>query len=577
MHTSPDASFANQLRSPPVLTIPQSTPTLPPRPEFIPFTVPLLRASEPYDRKDFWTFPNRHGWLVHLGEEQCEPLCPPSRSTYRRAPLNAKGPTSKLSRADGSPVTSTSKAAFLQNWLFFGVLHEVSRMCRLSIDVEAEFINDFGRTSLSTAALNGLASRWFRSLDNKEVGETVFMAEILSVGRLTASLISEEVTQSGEPVFEYTPDEVRVFLSIDVLARTIGLHLLMHVYSPGFSFPEHEGWDRRRISESIDWFDRCVEGMNAKFADHLRDELIRQGWCINEVSLIPRDCLFFTTLLDRPRAKDHSGCGMVACGAYQTDEATYKTVHTHDLCDGSCEFVRVPTADLVGLLSQGKVPAVIIADVGSIQVVDSSDYPYIALSHVWADGLGNPNDNALPSCQLRRLRGYTKQLSEAHPWQDMPGGHKSVVAFWMDTLCIPVDPRMKQYRTKAIQLLEKTFHDAAAVLVLDRELEIVNSTTTPFLELGIRILCSGWAKRLWTLQESTLAGGAQSEDKIYFQMYDGPFLHQKLNQNRRRAVLDEFGRPEHLLEEHAMLFQSNLIWSLGDLSPRYMRYAAWAT
>ena len=40
---------------------------------------------------------------------------------------------------------------------------------------------------------------------------------------------------------------------------------------------------------------------------------------------------------------------------------------------------------------------------------------YIALSHVWADGLGNPKANSLPQCQLRRiyklLTGFCREES----------------------------------------------------------------------------------------------------------------------------------------------------------------------
>jgi len=97
----------------------------------------------------------------------------------------------------------------------------------------------------------------------------------------------------------------------------------------------------------------------------------------------------------------------------------------------------------------------------------------------------------------------------------------------MDTLCIPVHPSAKAYRKKAIQLLGKTFNEATAALVLDRELEMEDSTTATFFELGLRILCSGWAKRLWTLQEALLASEAHGSDKLYFQMHDGPFLYQK--------------------------------------------------
>jgi len=44
------------------LTMPQAFSDSPPRPEFIPFTIPYICKSAPYDGKDFWTYPERRGW-----------------------------------------------------------------------------------------------------------------------------------------------------------------------------------------------------------------------------------------------------------------------------------------------------------------------------------------------------------------------------------------------------------------------------------------------------------------------------------------------------------------------------------
>lgn len=150
-----------------------------------------------------------------------------------------------------------------------------------------------------------------------------------------------------------------------------------------------------------------------------------------------------------------------------------------------------------------------------------------------ADGLGNPKANALPKCELQRLRDYVNALSQIQDPELKKSSGPSPVAFWMDTLCIPVDASARQYRKKAIQLLGKTFHEANAVLVLDHELTIAECLTTSFLELGTRILCSGWMKRLWTLQEATLASESHGVEKIYFQMRDGPFLYQKYGWDRK--------------------------------------------
>jgi hypothetical protein len=118
---------------------------------------------------------------------------------------------------------------------------------------------------------------------------------------------------------------------------------------------------------------------------------------------------------------------------------------------------------------------------------------------------------------------------------------------WVDTLCIPVAPSATLYRKRAIRLLGETFGNATAVLVLDRELEIVNSSTASFVELGIRIVSSGWAKRLWTLQESALANLAPKTRKggatnLYFQMQDGPFPYrqelERVSTEERRLLFD---------------------------------------
>ena len=135
-----------------------------------------------------------------------------------------------------------------------------------------------------------------------------------------------------------------------------------------------------------------------------------------------------------------------------------------------------------------------------------------------ADGLGNPFHNALPSCQIRRLRDLAIDLCSRFGL----GKRKTKVALWIDTLCIPVAPELKEYRKLAIGLLARTYTEAMGVLVLDRELCRFESSEASVLELGIRVMCSGWLKRLWTLQEASLAGNAEGTGTLYIQMADGP-------------------------------------------------------
>lgn len=63
-----------------------------------------------------------------------------------------------------------------------------------------------------------------------------------------------------------------------------------------------------------------------------------------------------------------------------------------------------------------------------IELVESTDDTcYVALSHVWADGLGNPFGNALPKCQLLGLQTLAREVLRASK-RDRPA------LLWLDTL-----------------------------------------------------------------------------------------------------------------------------------------------
>ena len=371
------------------------------------------------------TYPERQGWVVHHQDKQCHPLCPPgicfegveadilSRGDHYRA----HGPMSPMfSRADGSPMTSASKAAFIQSWLFFGTLHEVSNMCGLSIDIQAEFVVDDGR-AVSTAPLNGLAGRWFLSLNSGTVGNTVFMERVLAITRQMSLFLTREVlVRPGlGPRFRYTPQEARVLLSVDVVLRVLALHLLLHVNSPGFSAAADECWDAGRISTVVDLVGRPREG-NWDLAGHgaSDDGRASRGWCESEVASFEfsgSDAYRFVAVLERPPLRDHSSCDDMTCVAYQVDVGVYRTAHAATILECTCGFAGVPAEDLVRQLAQDKVPAVVIGEDLEIRVVDSSEHPYAAFSHVceWfsaRDELGADDHQGLTAWGTRDATRY---------------------------------------------------------------------------------------------------------------------------------------------------------------------------
>ena len=166
-----------------------------------------------------------------------------------------------------------------------------------------------------------------------------------------------------------------------------------------------------------------------------------------------------------------------------------------------CEFVGAGEA--AGVLHCGKIPLLRYTD-QMLEVlhldpmnntINGKPTAFIAISHVWADGLGNPRANALPSCQLSRLQKIVNGLDE---------DHGPPTPFWIDTMCVPVSP--KEDRRLAISLLEKVYAKADKVIAMDARL-LQLSRETPAFELSMRLYYSSWMQRLWTLQEAVFAKG----------------------------------------------------------------------
>jgi hypothetical protein len=123
---------------------------------------------------------------------------------------------------------------------------------------------------------------------------------------------------------------------------------------------------------------------------------------------------------------------------------------------------------------------------------------YATISHVWADGYGNPIANELWKCQLDFFRFL---LNTTIP-EKMPSLRCSL--FWIDTLVIPVEKKHVDRRKEAIEQINKVFTNAKYTIVVDNALTAMSSGES-YEGTAMKILASGWMRRLWTLQEAYLS------------------------------------------------------------------------
>ncbi|KAI9060320.1 hypothetical protein FKP32DRAFT_1076298 [Trametes sanguinea] len=255
---------------------------------------------------------------------------------------------------------------------------------------------------------------------------------------------------------------------------------------------------------------RQVESRLVGFFDfECRRRMRSEGWCPYTSEKIwrmhPNPLVTSATLARLPRPatsgvsrREHAQCTLWTCSFHNLP--TYTRRHIDASCQ--CDYAKPSLEHIAILLSNDLVP-VMIWDGTSLRVVPANitNNSFVAISHVWADGMGSTSEDGLPVCVVERLSSLAKGLSAQHG------------AFWIDSLCVP---RARELRKRAIALMARTYSDAGKVLVIASDIRSHCSKEKPWCENLLRIAMSTWMCRVWTLQEALLARD------LYFEFADGP-------------------------------------------------------
>lgn len=447
--------------------------------------VPYLSGYEngyKYDGKGFFFFPERQGW------DPCDIMQRDFRLNGDEIPLRA--------------------ASFLQAWLFFGFMSEVLKTKVLTSD----FIQEIGgQKFITTKSLQRYIDNWQDEIAS--LSETAKEERFRCIIELFREVdIYFKVATESPPGEAPSPLPSEVQLSLSIMHVTLFL-ATMHIF--------RKEDDPSPLNNS-----EFITGFPVEFIETLLQD---QGWCPSDIELLKMGGLGSTSILElyyayllgkRGIIRDHSRCktsfkGRFACAALDVSEGDYEPAHATG-CQRDCGAIEVDQNWLEQVIEAGRLPLISISidDSGAAYLeTRSSDYEasYLAVSHVYADGLGNPRRCALPTCQLTRLQTRINNLNQERRVAGLESANNH---FWMDTLCIPVRKDLHHVRKTAIRSMAEIYTRAQAILVLNAELEY-HSCHASCEEVLMRASTSGWFRRLWTLQEGVLA------NNIYFQFQDG--------------------------------------------------------
>lgn len=366
----------------------------------------------------------------------------------------------------------------LQSWLSFGLLEAV-----LEVPIPESRLIKHDETRgplLSLDALPEIMSNWVRGLGTDLVAQRDKVETILLQTQKILSYLSDShaFTYAGAD----EDDVPATFVTLGCVAEAITQtrHCLYPDDSPGRGY---------------DWGFVVAPYYKKFYADAVAD-----GWCLSTINYLVNktnlSALRYTIRRGPLIREDHHTCTALFCVLKTVDTSNYVPKHLGDDWDAdcSCSYIHADAGMIISTIQGGDNPVVKLQGPlldrsnSSLAVSASTGVPYVAISHVWADGSGGTAEVGLPLCQVWKLAALVSSI--------LPSG-----AFWMDSLCVPKDP---DTRRKALKLMGRAYLDAEIVLVLDSTIKQCSAEASPN-ELLLHVVLSPWMRRLWTLQEAVLA------------------------------------------------------------------------
>ncbi|QUC17658.1 uncharacterized protein UV8b_01899 [Ustilaginoidea virens] len=375
------------------------------------------------------------------------------------------------------PTPKEELQPFLQTWLYFGTiaemlaLNEISPGVRLIDEQAAKAEIDALRCKLIRQDENGKSI-----ISAKEVLEwSLLFRERLALAsdktqRMT--YLSDCLQYACILIHSFADNvEHTVRYSIAALGElfSTGLHAVASLAQPRILLP----------ITGFSWYRDYI-----KPGGEVESIMLDNGWCLN-----------------------HSSCTVNICRAFQLDLDTYQPAHAKEGC--TCALIEADPEQVSGILRESdSFPVIGIepsprGNLDELKISVHQHGPgvsYVALSHVWANGLGNPASNSLPRCQMARIAKLVADLPR-------DAGTAGPPRLWLDTLCCPVELQTKMISLERIaDVYRKAYH----VLVLDTSLTAYKHEGSHPAELLVRAFgCSPWMRRLWTLQEGALSRALQ--------------------------------------------------------------------
>ena len=295
---------------------------------------------------------------------------------------------------------SDLRLSYLQEWLFFGSLHEFSVITEVALDLDAfteieettrwittRPLIDFATRLVYTNARSYLPANWSSLVPSESWSAILMHRPMLVIACLTQRFGIPEAVQIERR--RKLGELLRKIKSLPIWQTSPN--------QPCTASQRHILWSIGILLESIHYISQLCYGAQPETPPHLDLDYVFQkmkscGWCPSRVShkmsYTSASARYMLSLLPSFDHRRHESCTEIRCLETPLVMTKPNIGHDEHTCQGFCLLACVDESKVVEILIQGDYPLIKISvdEAGNVclAAVPASTAPgYIAISHVW--------------------------------------------------------------------------------------------------------------------------------------------------------------------------------------------------
>ena len=173
-------------------------------------------------------------------------------------------------------------------------------------------------------------------------------------------------------------------------------------------------------------FGESIELQRVRSFHRFEAAMIARNWCPSRITSVVTEAStalnYIASLLPSYESEPHRGCRPRKCLKGTSTSKDISPLY-RVTCPGDCPDISIEESQIIQMWKRGGIPGFRPqpgVNLDQLEIIDCTRQPFVAISHVWAHGMGNSSKNALPTCQVKFLCNLARQVAgnDAVLWVD---------------------------------------------------------------------------------------------------------------------------------------------------------------